>query len=134
MTPERQTLVGYRLQRARETVEEARVLLETDHANACVNRLYYACFYAVNALLASRGLSASKHSGVRSLFGQHFVKTGLIPTELGKFYNDLFESRQESDYDDFFRVDAEKLPHMLEVASRFIDTVEALARELPGSG
>jgi hypothetical protein len=44
-------LVGYRLQRARETVEEARVLLETDHANACVNRLYYACFYAVSALL-----------------------------------------------------------------------------------
>jgi len=134
MSGDQSDLVSYRLERARETLVEARTMSDIGHANACVNRLYYACFYAVNALLASRGLSASKHSGVRSLFGQHFVKTGLIPTELGKFYNDLFESRQESDYDDFFRVDAEKLPHMLEVASRFIDTVEALARELPGSG
>jgi len=127
-------LVSYRLERARETLVEARTMSDIGHANACVNRLYYACFYAVNALLASRGMSASKHSGVRSLFGQHFVKTGLIPAELGKFYNDLFETRLESDYDDFVRVDPEKLPPMLEIAPRFLDAVEALARERPSSG
>jgi uncharacterized protein (UPF0332 family) len=52
--PDRQMLITYRLERARETLEEARVLLEKGHANAGVNRLYYACFYAVSALLLTR--------------------------------------------------------------------------------
>ena len=66
-------LVQYRLQRAWESLEEARLLADAGHWNTCANRLYYGCFYAVNALLAASGLAASKHSGVRSLFGRHFV-------------------------------------------------------------
>lgn len=67
----------------------------------CVNRLYYACFYAVSALLAAEGLSSSKHSGVRSLFNENFVKTGSVEKSLARVYNDLYERRQESDYVDF---------------------------------
>ena len=44
-------LIRYRIQRAFETLDEARLMAESDHWNGCVNRLYYACFYAVNALL-----------------------------------------------------------------------------------
>ena len=121
-----QDLVAYRLERARETLEDARVVAERGHASSCVNRIYYACFYAVSALLASRGFSSSKHSGVRSLFGRHFVNTGLISAELGRFYNDLLESRQESDYSDFVRVDPDTLPEMMERASQFVDTISDL--------
>ena len=44
-------LVKYRLDRAIETIEEAVLLANNNHWNACINRLYYACFYATNVLL-----------------------------------------------------------------------------------
>ena len=95
-----------------------------------VSRLYYACFYAVSALLYSHGLSAAKHSGVRSLFGRHFVKTGMVSRDLAAFYNDLFEYRQESDYEDFFETDPDLLAPWLDQAQQFIDAIAGL---LPSS-
>jgi len=83
MREETRALVIYRSDRARESLEEANVLLDKGYGNTFVNRLYYACFYAVSALLLSRGLSSAKHSGVRSLFHQNFIKPGLVEVELG---------------------------------------------------
>ena len=120
-------LIEYRMERAHEALEEARLMASYGHANTAVNRLYYACFYAVSALLQSRGLSAAKHSGIRSLFGQHFVKTGLVSKELAAFYNDLFESRQESDYEDFFRVDPQLVGPWLDKAEQFIEAIVELS-------
>ena len=51
-------LVLYRMARAQETLEDARILANAGRWNVCVNRLYYACFYAVSALLAGDGLSS----------------------------------------------------------------------------
>lgn len=104
MTPSPKELIAYRLQRARESLEDARILADAKRWNPCVNRLYYACFYAVSALLAQEGLSSSKHSGVRSLFNQHFVKTNVIAARTAWIFNDLFERCQEGDYVDFVPV------------------------------
>jgi len=60
MKEETRILIMYRLERARESLEEAVILLEREYGNTFVNRLYYACFYAVSALLLTRGLSISK--------------------------------------------------------------------------
>ena len=49
------------MDRARETLEEAGLLLEAGHPNAYVNRLHYACFYVASALLVRQGISTSKH-------------------------------------------------------------------------
>ena len=75
MNNPREELIKYRLDRAHETLEEARIMADTKHWNACVNRLYYACFYAANALLIQKDLSSPKHIGVRSLINMHFIKT-----------------------------------------------------------
>jgi len=61
MTEEEKTLIAYRMKRARDAIEEAKMLFDAGHFNAYVNRLYYACFYAVSALLLTRDLSTSKH-------------------------------------------------------------------------
>ncbi len=98
MTEEEKTLIAYRMKRARDAIEEAKMLFDAGHFNAYVNRLYYACFYAVSALLLTRDLSTSKHGYLRSLMHQEFVKTGLIPKELGKHFDLLFDSRLEGDY------------------------------------
>jgi uncharacterized protein (UPF0332 family) len=107
VSPERQTLVSYRLDRARETFEEAKVLLESGHANACVNRLYYACFYAVSALLLTRNISTSKHSHVRALLHRDYIKPGQVSKEMGDHYDLLFNNRQKGDYEDLVVFDSE---------------------------
>lgn len=56
MTGETSTLIAYRLQRAREALDEADLLLDRNHINTFVNRVYYACFYSVTALLLTRDL------------------------------------------------------------------------------
>ena len=55
MTEPLETLIHYRLERAQESLDDARLLAEANRWNACVNRLYYSCFYAVSALLVRVG-------------------------------------------------------------------------------
>ena len=45
---------------------------------SAANRIYYAVFHAVSALLISAGLSVKSHRGVMALFGEHFVRTGIF--------------------------------------------------------
>ena len=126
MKEETRTLITYRLERARESLEEAKILLKTGHANTFVNRLYYACFYAVSALLLSKGLSSAKHSGIRSLFHQNFVKSGLIPKELGQLYDRLFDNRQKGDYADLIRFDPEEVCDWYDEVQEFVEMAESI--------
>jgi uncharacterized protein (UPF0332 family) len=128
LSAERAALVAYRLERARESLEEAALLLAAGRGNAAVNRLYYACFYAVAAALLARGLSSPKHAGVRSLFHRHLVKPGTVPAERGKFFDLLFNSRQKGDYADFVRFDPDDVRPWVEKAREFVASMEALAR------
>jgi uncharacterized protein len=100
MKPNEKDLIRYRLDRAGETLEEAQVMLKTGHPSGAVNRLYYACFYAVNALLLCRNMSSARHSGVLSLFNKNFIKSGVFDAKFGHFYTRLFDRRQDSDYED----------------------------------
>ena len=129
MTQWSKELFFYRLERAQETLEDARILANSERWNACVNRLYYACFYAVSALLIKEGYSSSKHTGVRSLFNLHFVKTGVVPKELARIYNDLFERRQESDYTDFITFKESQIQPFIPQAEEFVERISILVHE-----
>jgi uncharacterized protein (UPF0332 family) len=124
-------LVKYRLTRARETYNEVSILVKNELWNTAVNRLYYSCFYAVIALLADQEIEAQSHSGVRQMFGLHFIKTGKIDPETGRFLARLFDLRQTGDYDDFIDFDKEKVMELLEPANNLISTIEhVLGKEL----
>jgi len=73
MRPETAELVRYRLARSAESIVEAKLLLANGHVRTAVNRLYYACYYAISALLLTEGYSSPKHSGIRALFDQHWI-------------------------------------------------------------
>lgn len=126
MSEERDTLIRYRLERARETLTEADLMAQTGHWNACVNRLYYACFYAVTALLLKHDFSAVKHTGVRSLLNRHFVRIGVIDKTLGALYRDLFEGRQQGDYYDLVRFEEQQVRPWIAEAQRFVTRIDAL--------
>jgi hypothetical protein len=130
VTPEKQTLVGYRLERARQTLEEAKLMFEAGYANACVNRLYYACFYAVSALLLTRNISTSKHSYVRSLLHRDYIKSGQVSKEMGDHYDLLFNSRQKGDYEDLVVFHAEEVQPWFEPTKAFVEYIaDFIARE-----
>jgi uncharacterized protein (UPF0332 family) len=122
-------LTKYRIDRALETLEDARILQESKRWNACVNRLYYACYYAVSALLLQKGLFSSKHTGIRSMFNLHFVKTGIVPKDYAKSFNDLFERRQESDYVDYVRFTERQVHPKVEQAEEFVAFINNLIQK-----
>jgi len=96
--------------------------------------MYYACFYAVGALLVINGVETSSHSGMRQKFGQLFVKTGKIDRTLGKHYSELFEKRHKGDYNDFFDYDAETVLRLFPKSKEFIDVVSKLLFEKISEG
>lgn len=118
-------LVRYRLKRARETYEEVEILISNELWNTAVNRLYYACFYAVSALLVANDIEVQSHSGARQMFGLHFIKTGKIDPESGRFLARLFDLRQTGDYDDFVDFDRERVMELLTPADELISAIEA---------
>lgn len=126
---ERADLVEYRTNRAKETFNEVKTLIENEFWNTAVNRLYYSCYYIVSALLIMNEIKAQTHSGVRQLFGLHFIKTGKISRELGKFYSDLFDKRQTGDYDDFIDFDRETVEYLMPLAKELIDKLEKLIKK-----
>ncbi len=63
------------------------------------SRAYYAAFYAMQAILLTKDLSFSKHSGVIAAFNRQFIKTGVFPKEFSKLISRLFRERQTGDYE-----------------------------------
>jgi uncharacterized protein len=124
--PELQALIAYRLERAAETLTEAQLMQREGHWNACANRLYYAAFYAVSALLIQGGHAAAKHSGIKAMFNQHYVKPGIVTKENGRLYNRLFDLRQEGDYIDFVSLDAETVGPLVGKTAVFIEMIQSL--------
>lgn len=124
----KEALIAYRLQRASDTLKEARLMMQASFFNAAVNRLYYACYYAAVALLLKYDYQTQSHKGVKSLLGLHFVSTGLLPMSAGKTFSTLFEKRQSGDYDDFVYCDKESLDELYPRAEIFVDEVARLIK------
>jgi uncharacterized protein len=114
------------------TLEEAEALFSAGFTNGAVNRIYYACFYAVSALLHTEGYSSSKHSGVMSLFNRHWIAPELLPREMGKFYRTLFDERQQGDYTTVRDFEPVEVKAWLGEARSFVDQIKAWISEHKG--
>lgn len=123
---ERQDLVEHRISKAKETLKEVDTLIKNKFWSTSVNRLYYACYYAVIALLVKNEIKAQTHAGVRQMFGLHFVKAKLIDKNSGKFYSDIFDKRQTGDYDDFITFTESEVKSLLQPAKQLIQEIEGL--------
>jgi uncharacterized protein (UPF0332 family) len=128
MTGTIDNLIQYRINRAFETLREAETMVEHQFWNASVNRVYYACFYAVSALLLNKGVDSSTHKGLRQMFGLHFIQTGVVSKEYGKFFSDLFDRRQTGDYDDFITFDKETALNLFSTGKDFVKEIAILIK------
>ncbi len=111
------------IEHADEMLRVAAHNLSQGFYSTAVNRAYYAIFYAANALLATRGLSRGKHSGVIAAFRQYFVKPGLIEVEYSRTYGRLMGDRHGADYDLETDVEPEQAAVDIENAHQFVARV-----------
>ncbi len=118
--------IQYRLSKSQEALDDARMLATNQRWNACVNRLYYSCYYSVSALLLQNNFHAQTHSGVKALFNLHFIKPGKISIEHGKLYSDLMDWRQKGDYGDMFDFSKETVEPLLVPVANFIAEIKTL--------
>jgi uncharacterized protein (UPF0332 family) len=118
--------IKYRIKRARETYQDAILLFSKGSNNSCVNRLYYAAFYASIALLLDKGIEVKSHNGVKQKLNEEFVLTGKIPKEVAKTYSILSDYRHKGDYDDLFDFDKEVIERLLPPVKDYIDLIEKL--------
>lgn len=126
MSDEIKALIIYRLEKADRTLETAKNVAGNDW-DTVANRLYYASYHAVGALLLKFSSKSPKtHSGVKTLFNQHFVKTGLVPSELGVFYAKVFQMRQDADYADLILFLEEDIKPLIPETEKFINTIKKL--------
>ncbi len=119
----REDIIKYRIERAFETIEEAKILANANRWNATVNRLYYASFYAVIGLFVQRRIRTKTHSGALNMFSKEFIKTGIISQKLGDLYSTLFNKRQESDYKDLQVFTKEDIEHLIPETEEFIKII-----------
>lgn len=122
-------LINYRIARAKDTLDDARILAENGKWNSSINRLYYSAYYAVMALLLNSDLKPTTHNGAKSNFSEYFIKTSKIETHYGKMYSQLFMWRQKGDYDDLFDFDKEKVIIYFEPVNELITIIEKIVEK-----
>jgi uncharacterized protein (UPF0332 family) len=130
MTQNLAALMRYRIEQAEEALAAARLLLRERSFGASVNRSYYAMFYAVLALLASRKEETSKHSGVIALFDRLYVHPGLFPTEFSKWLRRAFDLRTRCDYGAMVTITDDEASTLLEQATTFVSEVRKECQRL----
>ena len=125
MTDSKDDLIKYRLSRAKDTYDDAKLLADKERWNSAINRLYYSAYYAIIALLLKNNFKPTTHNGAKSIFSEQFIKNGIISREFGKLYSQLFTWRQKGDYDDLYDFDKDKVLPYFEPVKRLIEMVES---------
>ena len=121
-----ENLINIRISRAHELIAEPEEISELEYYNTAINRMYYASFSIVTALLFQHGFIPKTHAGARTLLNHHFVLTRKLNKESSKFYSEIFEMREDADYD-FEKVFDEKTTmNFLKKTKKFVGNIEKL--------
>lgn len=123
MQLDKETLCRYRLERAKEDLQAARVNHDSGLFKASINRSYYAIFHGIRAVNILDGFDASKHSSVIAHFNQYHVHTDEFDRGIYKIIDGAYRIREKCDYSDFFIVSKEDSAAQLSQAEMFVDNV-----------
>ena len=119
------TLIKFRLEQAHECLDSARREINAEAYKSAANRAYYAIFHAMRAVLAKDKFDSKKHSGIIAVFRQNYIKTGIFQAELSNIIRDAFDTRSNSDYEDFFVITKEETAEQIANAEEFLSAIES---------
>lgn len=126
---ERRIIVDLEIEKANRTYDAAHIMVDNEHWESAANRLYYALFHAVNALLIHDGHKVNTHKGSHAMFGQYYIKTGKLPRLFSSIYQKLEAIRDEGDYNWSYSVSPEDIQEKLLPAKEMIDTIAELVKK-----
>jgi uncharacterized protein (UPF0332 family) len=129
--PIRSEVIRYWWDKATRSLQAARREADAGDYAFAINRAYYTLFYAVSALLMEERRRFTKHSGVRAAFNREIIRTGRLSWEDGELYNQLFRDRQQGDYIEFTRFDAEYAHEKIVACAEFLRHLRPLLKSLP---
>ncbi|OGW10418.1 MAG: hypothetical protein A2W77_04140 [Nitrospinae bacterium RIFCSPLOWO2_12_39_16] len=112
------------IDRAKEALTAAKNLFEDGLFADSISRAYYAIFHAARAVLLTKEIDTDTHSGAISMFGLHFVKTGLIEERFGRIFNEAKDARELGDYIVTKEFTKEETDKRVKQAIEFLQRVE----------
>ena len=121
---ERHIIVSRELEKVQRTFDDALFCADEGKWETAANRLYYALFHAMSALLISDGYHVKSHRGILAMFGEHFIRTEIFAKEDGSLLSDLVIMRDNADYNCFFEADEEKLSPYIEPTRLLIQKIK----------
>lgn len=122
---ERRIVVALELEKTDKTLKQMQVQLEAHLWEMVANRLYYALFHAVSALLIHDSHEVGSHRGAVNRFSMYYVKTGIFTKEEGRLYSQLQGLREEGDYNCSIDVEREEVEY-------YVEPTLALIRKIKG--
>jgi uncharacterized protein (UPF0332 family) len=126
---DRQNLIGYRLQQAKETMDDVQLLINNKRFRSAINRIYYGMFYALLALGSANRFETSKHAQLIGWFNRNFIYEGKIDARYGRIINKAFNRRTKGDYDTFVEFEEEIVIEMYAEMNDFIGEIESYIRK-----
>jgi uncharacterized protein (UPF0332 family) len=123
---DRESLVKYRLQQAKDTIELSVFLMESNRLVVAVNRIYYGMYYALTALALNHMFETSKHGQLIGWYNKEFVSQNLTDKKFGKILRNAFQNRTKGDYDAFVEFSLSEVEAMIDDMKLFISDIERL--------
>jgi uncharacterized protein (UPF0332 family) len=124
VTPEAQDLISLRLTQAAESLKEARLLVERKMCCGAMDRVYFTMFYCACALLATREFGPSRDGNVAAKFDREFVKTGLIPREIGQRFERATQLHDDTGIGSQPPPDCRRMKELMADAANFLTTTK----------
>jgi uncharacterized protein (UPF0332 family) len=127
----RSEVIAYWLEKSEEATASADAELDAGRCAFAVNRAYYACFYALSAVLLAEDRRYAKHSGVRAALHRQIIRTGRLDASWGRFYDRVFENRHRADYQELVVFEAEQVRELCEQTRGFVGEMRRLLKSAP---
>ena len=120
---ERAILVKREYEKALAFYAQAEANAQIEIWDVVANRLYYATFHAVSALLVHDGHKVGTHKGAVLQFGLHYVEEGIFTKEEARFYSQLQSLLEKADYNIVWTSSKQDLFPLLPIAKGFIEKI-----------
>ncbi len=122
---ERDIVVGLELEKADKFLSQADAVAALGIWDVVANRIYYALFHAVSALLINDRIEVRSHKGAGLMFGQKYVIPGIFTADDGRLYAKLQDLREKSDYNLVYQSNQEEMAPLIENARDLIRRIKA---------
>jgi len=116
------------MEKAKEKLQAARLLIDANLFGDSISRSYYAILHAADAALATKGFVAKSHEGTESLFGFHFMRSGLVDAKFKGLIKQTHKLRNQADYQHQVRFTRDDAERWFQRAQEFVAAIDDIVR------